>query len=120
MFFFFSNLWYFVSKFTEFDAKKLFKLYKHALKKSQEDEKVNDKMPSESSSAPNPDVTNNASQKDKPKDNVKKNKIKEKYKETDAVKEKDKDKDKEINKRKLEEGECEPDPKESKRSYNDR
>lgn len=28
-----SNLWYFVSKFTEFDAKKLFKLYKHALKK---------------------------------------------------------------------------------------
>lgn len=29
-----SNLWYFVSKFTEFDAKKLFKLYKHALKKS--------------------------------------------------------------------------------------
>lgn len=31
-----SNLWYFVSKFTEFDAKKLFKLYKHALKKSEE------------------------------------------------------------------------------------
>ncbi|XP_055853266.1 chromodomain-helicase-DNA-binding protein 1 [Episyrphus balteatus] len=31
-----SNLWYFVSKFTEFDAKKLFKLYKHALKLSEE------------------------------------------------------------------------------------
>lgn len=29
-----SNLWYFVSKFTEFEAKKLFKLYKHALKRS--------------------------------------------------------------------------------------
>ncbi|XP_066591256.1 chromodomain-helicase-DNA-binding protein 1 isoform X2 [Prorops nasuta] len=29
-----SNLWYFVSKFTEFDAKKLYKLYKHATKKS--------------------------------------------------------------------------------------
>lgn len=29
-----SNLWYFVSKFTEFDAKKLFKLYKHALKRT--------------------------------------------------------------------------------------
>lgn len=29
-----SNLWYFVSKFTEFDANKLFKLYKRALKKS--------------------------------------------------------------------------------------
>ncbi|XP_055634579.1 chromodomain-helicase-DNA-binding protein 1 isoform X2 [Toxorhynchites rutilus septentrionalis] len=33
-----SNLWYFVSKFTEFDAKKLFKLYKHALKRSEGDE----------------------------------------------------------------------------------
>lgn len=31
-----SNLWYFVSKFTEFDAKKLFKLYKHAVKKSED------------------------------------------------------------------------------------
>ncbi|XP_014471467.1 PREDICTED: chromodomain-helicase-DNA-binding protein 1 isoform X3 [Dinoponera quadriceps] len=29
-----SNLWYFVSKFTEFDAKKLYKLYKHAMKKN--------------------------------------------------------------------------------------
>lgn len=29
-----SNLWYFVSKFTEFCARKLFKLYKRALKKS--------------------------------------------------------------------------------------
>lgn len=29
-----SNLWYFVSKFTEFDANKLFKLFKRALKKS--------------------------------------------------------------------------------------
>lgn len=32
-----SNLWYFVSKFTEFDAKKLFKLYKRALKKSMDE-----------------------------------------------------------------------------------
>lgn len=30
-----SNLWYFVSKFTDFDAKKLFKLYKVELKKSE-------------------------------------------------------------------------------------
>ncbi|XP_022915044.1 chromodomain-helicase-DNA-binding protein 1 [Onthophagus taurus] len=29
-----SNLWYFVSKFTEFDAKKLYKLYKRSCKKS--------------------------------------------------------------------------------------
>jgi len=28
-----SNLWYFVSKFTEFDAKKLYKIYRHAKKK---------------------------------------------------------------------------------------
>lgn len=33
VFFFRSNLWYFVSKFTEFDAKKLFKLYRNAIKK---------------------------------------------------------------------------------------
>ena len=31
--YFLSNLWYFVSKFTEFDAKKLFKLYRSTLKK---------------------------------------------------------------------------------------
>lgn len=30
-----SNLWSFVSKFTEFDQRKLYKLYKHALKKQQ-------------------------------------------------------------------------------------
>lgn len=29
-----SNLWYFVSKFTVFDAKKLYKIYKHAAKKA--------------------------------------------------------------------------------------
>jgi chromodomain-helicase-DNA-binding protein 1 len=28
-----SHLWYFVSNFTEFDAKKLFKLYIHTIKK---------------------------------------------------------------------------------------
>ncbi|XP_055613161.1 chromodomain-helicase-DNA-binding protein 1-like [Uranotaenia lowii] len=33
-----SNLWNFVSKFTEFDAKKLFKIYKHALKRSEGDD----------------------------------------------------------------------------------
>ena len=34
--FIFSNLWTFVSKFTSFEAKKLFKLYKHAAKKREE------------------------------------------------------------------------------------
>lgn len=37
--FYFSNLWYFVSKFTEYDAKKLYKLYKKACKKSEKTEK---------------------------------------------------------------------------------
>lgn len=35
----FSNLWYFVSKFTEFDATKLYKLYKKAHKKAEKSEK---------------------------------------------------------------------------------
>ena len=33
-----SNLWVFVSKFTEFDAVRLYKLYKHAVKKREEDQ----------------------------------------------------------------------------------
>lgn len=37
-----SNLWYFVSKFTEYDAKKLYKLYKKACKKSEKLEKKNE------------------------------------------------------------------------------
>ena len=34
----FSYLWIFVSKFTEFDAKKLHKLFKHALRKREEEQ----------------------------------------------------------------------------------
>ncbi|XP_033870766.3 chromodomain-helicase-DNA-binding protein 1 isoform X1 [Acipenser ruthenus] len=36
------NLWIFVSKFTEFDARKLHKLYKHAIKKRQESAQAGD------------------------------------------------------------------------------
>uniref|UniRef100_A0A8C6X924 Chromodomain helicase DNA binding protein 1 n=1 Tax=Naja naja TaxID=35670 RepID=A0A8C6X924_NAJNA len=36
------NLWIFVSKFTEFDARKLHKLYKHAIKKRQETQQYNE------------------------------------------------------------------------------
>ncbi|KAM6233126.1 chromodomain-helicase-DNA-binding protein 1-like isoform 2-T3 [Porphyrio hochstetteri] len=36
------NLWIFVSKFTEFDARKLHKLYKHAIKKRQESQRHSD------------------------------------------------------------------------------
>lgn len=40
VFVFHRNLWIFVSKFTEFDARKLHKLYKHAIKKRQENAQV--------------------------------------------------------------------------------
>lgn len=36
-----SNLWYFVSKFTNFDAKQLYRLYKYGLKKNEEASKKN-------------------------------------------------------------------------------
>uniref|UniRef100_A0A667ZBU6 Chromodomain helicase DNA binding protein 1 n=1 Tax=Myripristis murdjan TaxID=586833 RepID=A0A667ZBU6_9TELE len=45
------NLWIFVSKFTEFDARKLHKLYKHAIKKRQENaQKVKDNSHQDDSS----------------------------------------------------------------------
>ncbi|NXI58387.1 CHD1 protein, partial [Chloroceryle aenea] len=53
------NLWIFVSKFTEFDARKLHKLYKHAIKKRQESQQHNDQNISSSVNTHvirNPDV----------------------------------------------------------------
>uniref|UniRef100_A0A670JCL5 Chromodomain helicase DNA binding protein 1 n=1 Tax=Podarcis muralis TaxID=64176 RepID=A0A670JCL5_PODMU len=53
------NLWIFVSKFTEFDARKLHKLYKHAIKKRQETQQHNDQNISSSVNTHlirNPDV----------------------------------------------------------------
>jgi chromodomain-helicase-DNA-binding protein 1 len=44
-----SNLWYFVSKFTEFDSKKLYKLYKRACKKSDKLDKKNEDASSSTS-----------------------------------------------------------------------
>jgi len=43
---FHSNLWFFVSKFTEFDSKKLLKIYRrglHTTEKLEKDNKVRDK-----------------------------------------------------------------------------
>lgn len=40
------NLWIFVSKFTEFDARKLHKLYKMAHKKRSQEEEVRSEVPS--------------------------------------------------------------------------
>lgn len=42
--FLFSHLWDFVSKFTEYDAKKLYKLYKHAVKKAKPEKDVEEKV----------------------------------------------------------------------------
>uniref|UniRef100_A0A8C6FH99 Chromodomain helicase DNA binding protein 1 n=1 Tax=Moschus moschiferus TaxID=68415 RepID=A0A8C6FH99_MOSMO len=51
------NLWIFVSKFTEFDARKLHKLYKHAIKKRQESQQNNDQNSSLNTQViRNPDV----------------------------------------------------------------
>ncbi|XP_058512186.1 chromodomain-helicase-DNA-binding protein 1 isoform X2 [Ochotona princeps] len=51
------NLWIFVSKFTEFDARKLHKLYKHAIKKRQESQQNSDQNSSLNVHAiRNPDV----------------------------------------------------------------
>ncbi|XP_040095293.1 chromodomain-helicase-DNA-binding protein 1 isoform X2 [Oryx dammah] len=51
------NLWIFVSKFTEFDARKLHKLYKHAIKKRQESQQNNDQNSSLNTQViKNPDV----------------------------------------------------------------
>ena len=77
MFFCFSNLWYFVSKFTEFDAKKLFKLYRHAKKKDGK----------KGTEEENKDAKQEAKESKK-----KKSKHKERDKERDKDKEKDKDK----------------------------
>ncbi|KAM9096863.1 chromodomain-helicase-DNA-binding protein 1 isoform 2-T2 [Sarcophilus harrisii] len=52
------NLWIFVSKFTEFDARKLHKLYKHAIKKRQDSQQNNDQNSSSMNThmIRNPDV----------------------------------------------------------------
>lgn len=42
--FLFSHLWDFVSKFTEYDAKKLYKLYKHAVKKAKPEKDVEERV----------------------------------------------------------------------------
>ncbi|XP_043823350.1 chromodomain-helicase-DNA-binding protein 1 isoform X2 [Dromiciops gliroides] len=52
------NLWIFVSKFTEFDARKLHKLYKHAIKKRQDSQQNSDQNSSSMNThmIRNPDV----------------------------------------------------------------
>lgn len=128
-----SNLWYFVSKFTEFDAKKLFKLYKHALKQTEEASSSSNASPTkEAKETKKKDLK---AREMKATDGVKEKKErkeKKKHKDKTKISKKDRDGDsksannlsinrldngkEESNKRKLEDGECEPDGKEYKRN----
>ena len=78
----FSFLWIFVSKFTEFDAKKLHKLYKHAVKKREQDE-----------------PTGKKEKKDRDKERDKeREKGKDRDKERDKERDKDRDRERERHK----------------------
>ncbi|KAL1463282.1 hypothetical protein WDU94_015047 [Cyamophila willieti] len=110
-----SNLWYFVSKFTEYDAKKLYKLYKHALKRAGKGA-GKDKSNTEASKSSTPSSTpvkkekkdkehkHHHHHKDKEKDKEKhKEKDKEKHTKDKESKTKEKEEKKEKKKRKHEE-----------------
>lgn len=60
-----SNLWFFVSKFTEFDAKKLFKLYKHAKKKDGRREEDGPREPKEKKKKKHKDKDKHVKDRDK-------------------------------------------------------
>lgn len=150
-----SNLWYFVSKFTESDAKKLFKLYKHALKRS--DDAAGASSSANSSFAKDPAGTPNAAVSKDTKTTLSASKRpdspyaaassttasdrialekRERKEKRRSQKEKTRKRDHQqqdgpaengfgahrddMAKRKLEDGECEPDGKEHKRVHVDR
>lgn len=83
-----SNLWYFVSKFTELDAKRLFKIYKHALKQTEAVNITDGKNPSTGegrSKSKRSRLENGATdEKDKDRDKSGKKKKKDKDKEREA------------------------------------
>lgn len=121
-----SNLWYFVSKFTEYDAKKLFKLYRHAVKRS-EDEEDSRASPSTSSpvksakDSPKEGKADKSAQSEKQQKKEKKKKERrEKERTEEASTSMDNGISKEETKRRLEEGELdEPPARPYKRSHND-
>ncbi|XP_063395303.1 chromodomain-helicase-DNA-binding protein 1 isoform X1 [Cydia fagiglandana] len=114
-----SNLWYFVSKFTNFDAKQLYKLYKYGLKKSdtptkqKKDAKHKENVKVKNNHNANNHVKNNKEAKND-ENNVKKEK-RPKIEKTKSEKTNDKIPHTSGVKRKLEEGECDPEPNENKR-----
>uniref|UniRef100_W8AZH4 Chromodomain-helicase-DNA-binding protein 1 n=1 Tax=Ceratitis capitata TaxID=7213 RepID=W8AZH4_CERCA len=106
-----SNLWYFVSKFTEFDAKKLFKLYKHTLKSVEEagassvasgGASAKEKSAKANSQSPKKRTRNDAVMQQENGvaggNETKKKKKKDKEKDKDKAKDKDKSRDKKADK----------------------
>ncbi|XP_050554685.1 chromodomain-helicase-DNA-binding protein 1 isoform X2 [Spodoptera frugiperda] len=118
-----SNLWYFVSKFTNFDAKQLYRLYKYGLKKNESSSKKDGKHKENVKNNKNNHNSNHVKsyKKDGKADNA--NDKKEKRPKTDRDKiDKLNDKTPHTSgiKRKLEEGECDPEPTENKRHERER
>ncbi|CAK1602096.1 unnamed protein product [Parnassius mnemosyne] len=122
-----SNLWYFVSKFTNFDAKQLYRLYKYGLKKTVDGPKHKDgKRKENAKGAKNNLNSNNHINKSFKKENKHDDTNHRKEKRPKIDREKSSDKANEKNphssgvKRKLEEGECDPEANENKRHERDR
>ncbi|XP_050681248.1 chromodomain-helicase-DNA-binding protein 1 isoform X2 [Leptidea sinapis] len=112
-----SNLWYFVSKFTNFDAKQLYRLYKYGLKKSDKHRLGKHKENVKSNNKNNLNSNNHMkSFKKEPKGDEILDR-REKRPKLDRDKDKNNHKSQQPSgvKRKLEEGECDPDSNENKR-----
>ncbi|KAI5745904.1 hypothetical protein M8J76_015368 [Diaphorina citri] len=89
-----SNLWYFVSKFTEYDAKKLYKLYKHAIKRGAKD-KAATELSSKSTTPSTTPVKKEKKDKEHKHHHKDKDKDKDKPKEKEGKEKHSKDKTKE-------------------------
>lgn len=133
-------MWYFVSKFTNFDAKKLYRLYKYGLKKGDEKESKNDGKNTQERSGRNSHSANSSDQHhnnhkertESGSNNHNKQNRRERDRDKERNRDRERDRDRRDNKRererdtgpskqspgvkrKLEEGECDPEPVENKR-----
>ncbi|XP_060804786.1 chromodomain-helicase-DNA-binding protein 1 isoform X2 [Amyelois transitella] len=120
-----SNLWYFVSKFTNFDAKQLYKLYKYGLKKTEgkpKDGKHKENVKANNKNNHNSNNHVKSNKRDLKNDDA--NDKKEKRLKVEKREKLDKSNDKTPHtsgvKRKLEEGECDPESNENKRHERER
>ncbi|KOB74709.1 Chromodomain-helicase-DNA-binding protein 1, partial [Operophtera brumata] len=112
-----SNLWYFVSKFTNFDAKQLYRLYKYGLKKPDASKKSGKHKKENVKNNKNNHDSNNHVKPSKKEKRDNGNEKKAKKAKTDKSVKANNDKVPHASgvKRKLEDGECDPEPSESKR-----